>query len=82
MIARRSRATAMRGEIIDDGLDVYGDGVNLSSRIQGHVEPGEIGVSDVVYANIRNKDGLSARPLGAVALKGVAEPVTLYVIEA
>jgi class 3 adenylate cyclase len=70
------------GEIIDDGLDVYGDGVNLSSRIQSHVEPGEIGVSDVVYANIRNKDGLSARPLGAVALKGVAEPVTLFVIEA
>lgn len=69
------------GEIIDDGLDVYGDGVNLSSRIQGHVGPGEIGVSDVVFANVRNKDGLTARPLGAVALKGLAEPVTLFVIE-
>ena len=69
------------GEIIDDGLDVHGDGVNLASRIQAHVNPGQIGVSDVVYANIRNKDGLSARSLGAVALKGVAEPVMLYAIE-
>jgi class 3 adenylate cyclase len=69
------------GEIVDDGRDVYGDGINLASRIQGHVAPGEIGVSDVVYTNIRNKDGLAARALGPIALKGVADPVSLYVIE-
>jgi class 3 adenylate cyclase len=70
------------GEIFDDGRDVYGDGINLASRIQGHVAPGEIGVSDVLYANIRNKDGLTARALGPVTLKGVAEPANLYVIDA
>lgn len=69
------------GEVVDDGTDVHGDGVNLASRIQDAVEPGEIGVSAVVYGNVRNKPGLRATPLGERRLKNVAEPIELYLID-
>ena len=69
------------GEVIHGGGDVHGDGVNIAARIPGEIEPGEIGISDVVYANIRNKPGLAATPIGERHLKNVAEPVTLYSLQ-
>ncbi len=69
------------GEIIHSGGDVHGDGVNIAARIQSEVGPGGIGISGVVYDNIKNKEGLKATPLGEKQLKNVASPVMLYSVE-
>ncbi len=70
------------GEIIESDGDVHGDGVNIASRIQGELDPGAIGMSKVVYDNIKNKEGLSTTLLGERNLKNVDTPVTLYLLNA
>lgn len=69
------------GEVTRSGGDVFGDGVNLASRIQGVAKPGTIAVSDTVYRNIKNKEGVVATDLGPTELKHIDEPVRLYSIE-
>jgi class 3 adenylate cyclase len=69
------------GEVIHADGDVHGDGVNIAARIQSEMAPGEIGVSDVVYDNIKNKDGLTATPLGERKLKNVTTPIVLYSVD-
>jgi class 3 adenylate cyclase len=70
------------GEVIHSGGDVHGDGVNIASRIQGEMTSGQIGISDVVYDNVKNKEGVKAIRIGERALKNVADPVVLYLVEA
>ncbi len=70
------------GEVIHTDGDIHGDGVNIASRIEAEAPPGGIGVSAVVYENIKNKEGLTATLLGEREPKNVAEPVTLYTIDA
>lgn len=62
--------------------DVFGDGVNLASRIQGTAGPGEIHVSDSVYANVQNKLKFQFRNKGDHRLKNVNDPVKIFKIEA
>jgi class 3 adenylate cyclase len=69
------------GEVIRSGGDVFGDGVNLASRIQGEAEPGAIVVSEVVYNNVRNKGDIAAVDLGERRLKNVSEAVRIYSIQ-
>lgn len=68
------------GEVVEDDEDVFGNGVNIASRIQGVVGAGEIGISEVVYENIKNTTTISATLLGDTELKNVETPVTLYTI--
>lgn len=70
------------GEVVMADGDVHGDGVNIASRIQSEVDPGEIGLSRVVYENIKNKDGLSATLVGERNLKNVSTPIVLYTLDA
>lgn len=70
------------GEVVQDDGDVYGDGVNIASRLQGEVSSGEICVSQVVYDNVKNKEGLAATLLGERTLRNVATPMILYSIDA
>jgi class 3 adenylate cyclase len=70
------------GEVTQTDGDVHGDGVNIASRIQSEIDPGGIGMSKVVYDNIKNKDGLSATLLGERNLKNVSAPVILYSLNA
>jgi adenylate cyclase len=69
------------GEVVESAGDIHGDGVNIASRIQGELEPGQIGFSRVVYDNIRNKTGLTATLVGERSLKNVDHPVALYVLD-
>ncbi len=69
------------GEVTRTGGDVFGDGVNIASRIQTLAEPGTIVASKTVYDNVKNKDGVVAVDLGPTELKGVDQPVRLYSIE-
>lgn len=69
------------GEVVLADGDVHGDGVNIASRIQSEVAPGQIGLSRVVYENIKNKDGLTATLLGERNLKNVSTPILLYTLD-
>jgi len=60
---------------------VYGDGVNLAARIHGEAEPGGIAVSEVVFDNVRNLEGVSGFDLGTRTLKGFNGAVHLFGIE-
>ncbi len=69
------------GEVMQGRDDVHGDGVNVAARIQSEVAPGQIGISQVVYENVRNQPGFHATKLGERLLKGVSTPVVLYTVE-
>ena len=64
------------GPVIFQDGDVYGRTVNLASRIASHAAGGEVLASDETVR--RTAEGVRFEPVGAVALKGVAEPVDLY----
>ena len=68
------------GDIVVEGDEVYGDGVNVASRIEPLAEAGGICVTEEVYRNIKNQSGLSLRSLGKKDLKNVERPINIYSI--
>jgi adenylate cyclase len=66
------------GDVIVEGGDLYGEGVNIASRLQGIADPGSILVSGTAYDHVRNKTGVSFDELGTQTLKNIAEPVRVY----
>jgi class 3 adenylate cyclase/pimeloyl-ACP methyl ester carboxylesterase len=68
------------GDVIFKESRVYGDGVNVASRIHGLVTEGGICISDRVYDDVRNHPEVQARPMGTQQLKNVNRPITVYVI--
>ncbi len=69
-----------QGDIVITEKDVFGDGVNIASRIQALCEPGGILISATVYHDVRNKTGITADCLGEKILKNIDEPVKIYSI--
>ncbi len=68
------------GEVVFENDDVFGDGVNIASRIQSVARPGTIYVSESVHHNISNKKGIRAKFIGQEHLKNVKEPIGIYEI--
>jgi adenylate cyclase len=66
------------GDVIVEGEDIHGDGVNVASRLEGLAEPGGIYLSDDAYRQVRGKVEAEFEDLGELALKNVAEPVRVY----
>ncbi len=66
------------GDVLLEGGEVHGDGVNVASRICSLSEGGDLYVSGEVYKSIRNQPGIQAVSLGERELKNVPEPVTVY----
>ncbi len=66
------------GDIIVEGEDIYGDGVNIAARLQGLAEPGGICLARNVYNQIKGKLNLEIEHLGEQEVKNIAEPVTVY----
>jgi class 3 adenylate cyclase len=68
------------GDVVHDADGIYGDGVNLASRIEGVSAPGGVAVSGKVFDEIKNHPSISTVSLGSVRLKNVAAPVSVYAI--
>src|SRR5690349_7765615 len=66
------------GEVIFENGDVFGDGVNVASRIQALASPGTTWISEVVFRNIENKKGIGTAFIKEATLKNVQYPVKLY----
>ena len=65
------------GDVMVEGSDIYGDGVNIASRLQELAEPGGVVISGSVYEQVHNKLSLGFDSLGQQAMKNVA-PVVSY----
>lgn len=70
------------GEVVIDNDDVFGDGVNIASRIQDEAARGGICISDSVYRIIKNKTDIRAVSIGTRHLKNVDETIKLYQVKA
>lgn len=68
------------GEVIFENNDVFGDGVNIASRLQAMASPGSTWVSEAVYKNLVNKKEISSEFIKEEHLKNVTEPVKVYEI--
>ena len=66
------------GDVEHRDGDIFGDGVNIASRIEPLAEPGGICISEQVYAQIENKLEALFSDLGSQALKNIAKPVQVY----
>ncbi len=66
------------GDIIVDGDDIFGDGVNVAARLEGLADPGGICISAIVRESVRNKLDIELSDLGEQPLKNIAEPVRVY----
>ena len=70
------------GDVIVDGGDIFGDGVNIAARLQALARPGTVCISHTVYEQVRNKLDLDYHPLGSHRVKNIAEPVRAYAVGA
>ena len=66
------------GDIIIDGDDIYGDGVNVAARLEALAETGGICVSEKVYTEVHKKLDVTFEDLGPQEVKNIAEPVRAY----
>jgi adenylate cyclase len=66
------------GDVMVDGSDIYGDGVNIAARLQEFAEPGDVVVSGSVYDQVHNKLSLGFDCLGQQQMKNLVAPVMSY----
>ena len=70
-----------QGEVIVEDGDVFGDGVNIASRLEPLAPVGGIYVSESVFRNIENKEGVRAEYVREETLKNVKHPVRIYEVD-
>jgi adenylate cyclase len=68
------------GDIVIEEESIFGDGVNLASRVESLAVPGGIFISEKVYDEIKNHENIKTRDMGFFELKNVKQPVHLYAI--
>ena len=68
------------GDVIVEGDDLYGDGVNIAARLEGIAEPGGICISRQAYDQVQKKLSLGYRSLGPQNLKNIPDPVEVFTI--
>jgi TolB-like protein/class 3 adenylate cyclase/Tfp pilus assembly protein PilF len=66
------------GDVIVEGDDIHGDGVNIADRLQGLAEPGGIAISGTAYDQVKGKLAVGYADLGAKQVKNIAEAVRVY----
>ncbi|MEN9571481.1 MAG: hypothetical protein RL172_2712, partial [Bacteroidota bacterium] len=69
-----------QADVLFDESDVFGDGVNIASRLESMAVPGSIFVSGKVVDDIKNHTEIQTTSLGKYVLKNVAQPVEIFAI--
>ena len=69
------------GDVVRNGEEVYGDGVNIAARVQSIAPPGSILFTGQVWEYLRNQPDFSAKPLGKFSFKNVDAPLLLYALK-
>jgi adenylate cyclase len=68
------------GDVIVDGGDIFGEGVNIAARLQALARPGTVCISHTVYEEVKHKLDLDYQSLGSHRVKNIAEPVRAYAV--
>ena len=68
------------GDIIIDGDDILGDGVNIAARLEGLADPGGVCVSDVVHQSVAGKVDFAFKDMGEQKVKNIARPIRAFSI--
>jgi len=66
------------GDVVIDGDDIQGDGINVAARLEGMAEPGGICVSGMVYEGVRDRIDVPFDDLGEQTLKNISRPIRVY----
>lgn len=76
--AIRLRIGVHVGDVVIDGEDILGDGVNIAARIEPLSPPGGIAISDEAYRHVHGRDELTWKDSGTFDLKNIARPVRVW----
>jgi TolB-like protein len=68
------------GDVIVEGKDIFGDGVNIASRVESFALPGGVFITDMVFHEIRNHTYIKAISLGKYEFKNAGESIEIYAI--
>jgi adenylate cyclase len=66
------------GDVVVDGEDIHGDGVNIAARLEGLAPPGGVCISAAVHEQVRDRSGLAFEDLGPKDLKNIDRPVRVW----
>lgn len=66
------------GDVMIEGDDLYGDGVNIAARLEGLAEPGGVAISDSVYQHVRGRIGVDFVDRGRHEVKNIERPVHVW----
>ncbi len=66
------------GDVVREGNDLVGDGVNVASRIEPLARPGGICLTGAVWEQVRNKVDVKVEELRSITLKNVSDPIVVY----
>src|SRR6267154_4194014 len=66
------------GDVIVEGADIYGDGVNVAARLEGVAKPGGIAISHSVRDHVGNRLDLVFEDMGEQKLKNIERPIRVY----
>src|ERR1700693_5930515 len=69
------------GDVLIEGDDILGDGVNIAARLEGLCEPGGVLISGTAYDHVRGKIDADFVDLGDQTLKNIARPVRVYAVK-
>src|SRR5215470_2114728 len=65
-------------DVLIEGEDILGDGVNIAARLEGIAEPGGICISDDAFRQVRGKVEAEFADIGEQSLKNIARPLRVY----
>jgi len=68
------------GDVMFDDNGIYGDSVNVASRIESLATPGGVFISEKLFDEVKNNEGISTKSLGYFELKNVKQPMQVYAI--
>jgi TolB-like protein len=68
------------GDVIAEGEDIFGDGVNVAARLEAMAEPGGVSISNTVHDHVRDRLPFAFEDLGDHQVKNIARPVRVYAL--